>query len=132
MEWNIGQPQSFSSGEREHLNCLCVNFTAVQSANARLWKHIKSIFPPETGRCVESCNLLALALADLGEDALPFNVRLVIGVDGLGDIHGVLENLASAGVEHGQLRQSAPFLSHTRAGGRINLREWECLGGPMR
>lgn len=34
------------SGEREHLNCVCVNFTAVQSANARLWKHIKVHISP--------------------------------------------------------------------------------------
>lgn len=80
--------------------------------------------------CVQSCNLLALALADLGEDALPFNVGLVIGVDGLGDIHGVLENLTSAGVKHRQLRQSVPF--YTIFGEWKDLRGWECLGGPMR
>jgi hypothetical protein len=34
-------------------------------------------------------------------------------VDGLGDIHGVLENLASGGVKHGQLPESATTLYHT-------------------
>lgn len=108
MERNGRRPQSSSSGERQHLirvfDCVCVNFTAAQSADARLWKHMKSPYfsPGNRPVCVESCNLLALALADLGENALPFNVGLVIGVDGLGDIHGVLENFASAGVKHRQ------------------------------
>jgi hypothetical protein len=47
--------------------------------------------------------LFGLALAGLGEDALPFNVCFVVGVDGLRDVHGVLENLAGAGVKHRQL-----------------------------
>ena len=44
-----------------------------------------------------------LTTAGLGQDGLPFDVALVVGVDGSVDVEGVLQVLPSAGVDHGPL-----------------------------
>ena len=44
-----------------------------------------------------------LATAGLGQDGLPFDVALVVGVDGSVDVQRVLQVLPSAGVDHGPL-----------------------------
>lgn len=44
--------------------------------------------------------LFGLTTAGLGEDSLPRDITLVVGVDGSVDVKGVLQNLPSAGVDH--------------------------------
>jgi hypothetical protein len=47
--------------------------------------------------------LFGLTTAGLGKDSLPFNLGLVIGMDGAVDVESVLQNLTGAGVDHGPL-----------------------------
>lgn len=56
-------------------------------------------------------HLFSLATAGLGQDGAPLDLGLVVGVDGVGDVQGVLENLAGAGVHHGLLRREKSQLT---------------------
>lgn len=47
--------------------------------------------------------LFGLTTAGLGDDSLPREITLVIGVNGCVDVKGVLQNLPGAGVDHGPL-----------------------------
>lgn len=46
----------------------------------------------------------SLTAAGLTQDRLPFNVGLVVGVDGGVDVESVLQVLTGTGVQHGPLR----------------------------
>jgi hypothetical protein len=78
--------------------------------------HTIHSFSPEPAGMVHL--FASFATAGLGQDSLPFNISLVIGVDRVVDVQGVLEVLASAGVEHRPLGRdmSAMDLKETMTG----------------
>lgn len=74
----------------------------------------------------------SLPAASLGQNSLPLDVRLVIGVDGGVDVERVLQVLASAGVDHRPLHSLAKESGgrkkgHTKVGVSLGTQEMKII-----